>query len=54
MGFYEQISASRFQNPLTLAQSIVVVYPHVVALLAVTLLCFAISYIIFMLQEIRT
>lgn len=54
MGFYEQISASRFQNPLTLGQSIVVVYPHIVALLAVTLLCFAISYLIFMLQEIRT
>jgi ABC-2 type transport system permease protein len=54
MGFAEQISLSRFQNPLTLGQSIVVVYPHMVALLAITLFCFAISYLVFMLQEIRT
>ncbi len=54
MGFAEQISLSRFQNPLTLGQSIVVVYPHMVALLAITLICFAVSYLIFMLQEIRT
>ena len=54
MGFAEQISLSRFQNPLTLGQSIVVVYPHMVALLAITLICFAISYLVFMLQEIRT
>ncbi|MGD9077436.1 MAG: ABC transporter permease subunit [Desulfobacteraceae bacterium] len=54
MGFAEQISLSRFQNPLSLGQSIVVVYPHMVALLAITLICFAISYLLFMLQEIRT
>ena len=53
-GFFEQISAARFESPLTLGQSIVVVYPHMVALLAITLICFAISYLIFMLQEIRT
>jgi len=54
MGFFEQLSASRFQNPLTLGQSMVVVYPHMAALLAITLICFAISYLVFMLQEIRT
>ena len=54
MGPMERISASRFQNPLSLGQSVVVVYPHVVALVAITLICFAISYIIFMIQEIRT
>jgi ABC-2 type transport system permease protein len=54
MGFAEQISLSRFQNPLTLGQSMVVVYPHMAALLAITLICFAISYLMFMLQEIRT
>jgi ABC-2 type transport system permease protein len=54
MGPMERISASRFQNPLTLAQSIIVVYPHLVALIAITLICFAISYLVFMLQEIRT
>ena len=54
MGPMERISASRFQNPLSLGQSVVVVYPHVVALVAITLICFAISYLIFMVQEIRT
>ncbi len=54
MGFFERISTSRFQNPLSLGQSVVVVYPHMVALVAITLICFAISYLVFMLQEIRT
>ena len=54
MGPMEQLSASRFQNPLPFGQSIIVVYPHLVALVAITLLCFVISYMMFMLQEIRT
>jgi ABC-2 type transport system permease protein len=54
LGPMEQLSAARFQNPLSLGQSLVVVYPYVVALIAVTLLCFAISYTVFMVQEIRT
>jgi ABC-2 type transport system permease protein len=53
-GPFEQISMSRFQNPLTLGQSILVVYPHMVALVAVSLICFAVSYLVFMTQEIRT
>lgn len=54
MGALEQLSMSRFQNPLPLLQSLVVVYPHVIALVAITLICFAISYLVFILQEIRT
>ncbi len=54
MGPMEKLSASRFQNPLSLGQSMVVVFPHLVALIAVTLLCFAVSYLVFLLQEIRT
>jgi ABC-2 type transport system permease protein len=54
LGPMEQLSAARFQNPLSLGQSLVVVYPYMVALVAVTLLCFAISYTVFMVQEIRT
>lgn len=50
----EELSLSRFQNPLSLGQSIVVVYPHMVALIAISLICFAISYTVFMIQEIRT
>jgi ABC-2 type transport system permease protein len=54
MGPMEQLSSSRFQNPLSLGQSLVVVYPHLVALIAISLICFAVSYSIFMMQEIRT
>jgi len=54
IGPMEELSASRFQNPLPLGQSILVVYPYVVALIAITLICFAISYLVFMMQEIRT
>jgi ABC-2 type transport system permease protein len=54
LGPMEQLSAARYQNPLSLGQSLVVVYPYVVALVAVTLLCFAISYTVFLVQEIRT
>ncbi|MCD4717187.1 MAG: ABC transporter permease [Desulfobacterales bacterium] len=50
----EKLLASRFQNPLPLGQSIIVVFPHMTALIAITLLCFAISYMVFMVQEIRT
>ncbi|MFZ7110143.1 MAG: ABC transporter permease [Desulfatiglandales bacterium] len=54
MGPMEKLSASRFQSPLALGQSLVVVLPHLVVLIAITLLCFAISYLVFMTQEIRT
>jgi ABC-2 type transport system permease protein len=53
-GPMEQLSASRFQNSLSLGQSLVVVYPHIVAMLAICLVCFAISYTVFMTQEIRS
>jgi len=54
MGPMEELLSSRFQNPLPLGQSILVIFPHMTALVALTLICFAISYVIFMLQEIRT
>ena len=54
MGPMEEYSASRFQNALPLGQSIIVVYPYIVVLIGITLICFAISYIVFMLQEVRT
>ena len=53
MGAAEELSAARFQGPLSLGQSILVVYPHLLVLIAITLLCFGISYVVFMLQEIR-
>jgi ABC-2 type transport system permease protein len=54
MGPMEQLLASRFQNPLPIGQSLIVVYPYIVFLIALTVICFAISYLVFMIQEIRT
>ena len=54
MGPLERLSLSRFQNPLPLLQSLFIVTPHLVSLVAVTFLCFGICYYIFMRQEIRS
>ncbi len=54
LGPMEQISMSRFSGPLALGQSILVVAPHLIFLVALTLVCFAVSYAVFMKQEIRS
>jgi ABC-2 type transport system permease protein len=53
-GPLEAISMTRFSGPLPLAQSLLVVMPHLISLLAITVACFAVSYIVFMRQEIRS
>ena len=52
-GPMEKILSARFQNPLPLGQSVLVVFPHITALIGVTMISFALSYLIFMVQEIR-
>jgi ABC-2 type transport system permease protein len=54
MGPMERLSLSRFQNPLPLLQSTLIVMPYLVSLLAITVVCFAICYACFMRQEIRS
>jgi ABC-2 type transport system permease protein len=54
MGPMERLSLSRFQSPLPLLQSIFIVTPHLISLVAITFLCFGICYLVFMRQEIRT
>ena len=54
MGPLERLSLSRFQSPLPLLQSLFIVIPHLVSLMAITFLCFGICYYVFMRQEIRT
>ncbi len=54
MGPLERFSLSRFQNPLPLLQSVVIVSPFVISLIAITFLCFGICYAAFMRQEIRS
>jgi len=54
MGPMERLSLSRFQSPLPLGQSSLIVMPHLVSLVALTIVCFAICYACFMRQEIRS
>jgi len=54
MGPMERISLARFSGPLVLGQSVMVVLPYIISLIAITAICFAISYIVFMRQEIRS
>ena len=54
MGPLERLSLSRFQNPLPLGESALVVAPHLILLMAITFVCFGICYACFMRQEIRS
>jgi ABC-2 type transport system permease protein len=40
-------------NPLSLGQSILLIWPHLTSLVSLSAVCFAISYVMFMRQEIR-
>jgi len=54
MGPMERLSISRFQNPLPFSESVYIVLPLIISLIAITSICFALSYIFFMRQEIRS
>jgi ABC-2 type transport system permease protein len=54
VGMLEQISMARFSGPLPLSQSVLVVMPYIISLIAITIICFGISYTVFMRQEIRS
>ena len=54
MGPLERLSSARFSRPLDLSQSIYVVIPHIIGLIAITVICFGMSYTVFMSQEIRS
>jgi ABC-2 type transport system permease protein len=54
MGPMERLSISRFQNPLPLSESIYIVFPHLISLIAITMVFFAITYAVFMRQEVRS
>lgn len=40
-------------NPLSLGQSMILVWPYLTGLICLSIICFAISYVLFMRQEIR-
>jgi ABC-2 type transport system permease protein len=54
MGPLERLSSTRFARPLDLSQSLYVVIPHIISLIAISVICFALSYTVFMRQEIRS
>jgi ABC-2 type transport system permease protein len=41
-------------TPLSLGQSLTIAWPQFIAIIALTVICFAISYVLFMRQEIRS
>lgn len=41
-------------NPLSLGQSLLQIWPQLVTILALAIICFAVSYVVFMRQEIRS
>jgi ABC-2 type transport system permease protein len=54
VGPMEKFSQERFSGPLPLTQSTLIVMPYIITLIAISALCFAISYFVFMRQEIRS
>ena len=40
-------------NPLSLGQSMLIIWPQLTSLISLTAVCFAVSYVLFMRQEIR-
>jgi ABC-2 type transport system permease protein len=46
-------AAYMIPNPLSLGQSMILVWPYLTGLVCLSVICFAISYLLFMRQEIR-
>ncbi len=51
---FESDIANMIANPLSLGQSLIQVWPQLVIIIALAIICFALSYILFMRQEIRS
>ncbi|HHT78276.1 MAG TPA: ABC transporter permease subunit [Actinobacteria bacterium] len=56
--FLRAVTTSDISNmilsPLSLGQSLVQVWPQIIAIIALAIICFAISYVVFIKQEIRS
>jgi ABC-2 type transport system permease protein len=46
--------AGAIPSPLSVRESLMIVWPQVSGLIAATVVCFALSYYLFMRREIRT
>lgn len=47
-------TAGAIAGPLPLSQSLLLIWPQLTGLIAATLICFAVAYVVFMRQEIRS
>ena len=47
-------AAYMMPNPISLGQSLLLIWPHLSSLISLSAICFAASYVIFMRQEIRS
>ena len=54
VGQFEEISLARFSGPLPLEQSLLMIFPQIVFLVAILVACFSVSYVVFMRREIRS
>lgn len=55
LGLLTQEQAYRYiPSPLPISQSLLLVWPQLTGMVAATLICFALSYVLFMRQEIRS
>ena len=54
VGRFEEISLARFSGPLPLDQSLLMVFPQLVFLVAILVVCFSVSYVVFLRKEIRS
>lgn len=54
MGPLERLSIERFSGPLPVSQSILIVIPYIISIIAITAVSFGVSYTVFLRQEIRS
>jgi ABC-2 type transport system permease protein len=52
--FIEVLTMRMHLNPLPLGQSLLIVWPHLTTLIALSVVSFAVSYVVFLRQEIRS
>lgn len=53
LGMFTSDTTGMLFRPLSLDQSLLIVWPQLTSLICLTIICFAVSYIVFMRQEIR-
>jgi len=54
LGIYTSDMTGALSRPLSLQQSLLIVWPQLTSLVCLTVICFAVSYVVFMRQEIRS